>query len=513
MSFDAIIIGAGIGGLGCAARLARHGLRVLVLEKNSHIGGTSYVFRRDGYMFPMGPLSFSFPGRVREFLSAAGVEAEVAFRRNQFQLVSPKLDLVFSAPLESIRKDLTRIFPEEKAGLDIFFDKLSGIIRESRDIFAWHPDYLPAAARRRPEAGDLGWGTRLDRIRKLARTPCRVLLDRHLNDPDLKNFLGSQGTSPPEMSVLSLAFMWNMMSEVGIWSPSCGIHGLSDLLAEAVRRRGGEIRLNAGVAGIRAEKGRAVGVRTESGEDLEAAFIVSNVDPKQTFLGMCAPDDLPGPFLEKISSTPYTGSEICVYLGVDPERVDWKRMGATHLFFRHGQADLRPGGADVDDFENREFEICRFSDNSPEQAPQGKAALVLRAGLPYAHFAAYRTGEKRRRPEYAARKAALAQRLIAAAENILPGLGGAIELTESATPLTYADWGRRYEGSIAGWTWSAEYRQSFERRLHVETPLSRLLLVGIYAASDLLLGGVPTALHTAGLAAGIILGEALCSRP
>lgn len=105
MSYDVIVIGAGIGGLGCAARLASHGLRVLVLEKNNHIGGTSYIFRRNGFTFPMGPLSFSFPGRIKSFLSPAGVESEVTFRRNHFQLISPGLDIIYSARLDSVRRE------------------------------------------------------------------------------------------------------------------------------------------------------------------------------------------------------------------------------------------------------------------------------------------------------------------------------------------------------------------------------------------------------------------------
>lgn len=507
MSFDVVVIGAGIGGLGCAARLTRHGRRVLVLEKNNHIGGTSYVFRRNGFTFPMGPLSFSFPGRIKSFLSAVGVESEVTFRRNHFQLISPRLDIIYSARLDSVKRELARAFPLEKAGLEGFFSDLTEIIRQTKDVYLWHPDYLPKTALRQLNREDPQHKGGLAQIREYSRTSCRRLLDRHLSDPTLKNFLGSQGTSEPEMSVLTLAFIWNVMSEVGIWSPSCGIHGLSDLLAETVRRNGGEIRLNSGVKDIRVEKGRVTGVRTESGEILEAPWVVSNVDPKKTFLELCSAADIPRPFLATIAATPYTGSELCVYLGLEPQRVDWKRMRAAHLFYRHREDRRNDDLETLEDIENREVEICRWSDNAPDHVPPGKGSLVLRVNFPYDHFAGYRTGEKKRKVEYRAYKSALTQKLIAAAENVLPGLGAAVEVVESATPLTYADWGRRYQGSIAGWTWSAEHGRSFKGKLLIETPLQNLLLVGIYAATELFLGGVPTAVHTADLAARIILGD------
>jgi all-trans-retinol 13,14-reductase len=310
------------------------------------------------------------------------------------------------------------------------------------------------------------------------------------------------------MSIQTLGWMWNMMSEVGIWFPSSGIAGLSDLLARAFKRSGGEVRLGSGVANILIEKGRAAGVRTESGEVILAAAVVSNADAKKTILELCAPRDFPDDWARPIRSTPYTGSELCVYLGLDPGRVDWGRMRATHLFCRQA---LRPASREeggLEDFENREFEICRWSDNAPADSPPGKASLLLRAGFPYDYFARFRTGEKKRADEYRAFKMRLADRLIAAAEHVLPGLASAVEIIEAATPLTYADWGRRHQGSIAGWTWSAEYGRAFETPLLVETPVQNLFLAGIYAASELFFGGVPTALHTADLAARLVLSQA-----
>jgi phytoene dehydrogenase-like protein len=121
MVYDVIVVGAGIGGLGCAAKLARNGLRTLVLEKNAHVGGTSYVFRRGGYAFPMGPLSFSFPERVKELLAEAGVESGIMFRRNHYQLIAPEWDIVYSSPLETLQGELEKRFPLDRAGLGKFF--------------------------------------------------------------------------------------------------------------------------------------------------------------------------------------------------------------------------------------------------------------------------------------------------------------------------------------------------------------------------------------------------------
>ncbi len=507
MAYDVLVIGAGIGGLGCAAKLAKNGLRVLVLEKNQHIGGTSYVFRRNGYGFPMGPLSFSFPDRVKNFMADVGIDAEISFRKNHFQLISPDLDIVYSSPLDVLSRDLQEAFPKESAGLASFFGEFKGIIRETKDISDWHPDYLPSAAGRRPGKKE---GMNLDsiaRVREYSRTAGRRLLERRLGDRRLLNFLGSQGTSEPVMSVMTLALMWNMMSEVGIWFPSCGIDGLSDLLAGALKKHGGEVRLNAGAKRIMIENGKVVGVRTESGDAIAAPVVVSNADAKKTFLSLCEHKDIPKGWLERLGATPYTGSELCVYLGIDPGRVDWRRMRANHLFYRHRQDEPAEETTDLKDFENREIEICRWSDNAPGDVPPGKASLILRVGFPYDSFAPFRTGEKKRREDYPAYKTGLAGRLIATAEHALPGLASAIDCIEAATPLTYSDWGQRYMGSIAGWTWSAEYGRAFEGKLLVETPIENLYLTGIYAATELYLGGVPTALQTADWAARLILRQ------
>ncbi len=501
---DVIVIGAGLGGLACGAKLARAGRRVLILERKPHAGGTGFFFVRKGFKFPMGPLGFSFPDRVRAFLAEAGADAALVFRRSHFQFLSPALDLVYSRPLPEIEAALSAAFPAEAAGLARFMAELDACVRTVRSAADLNPDFLAggrrtAALASGTEASDSG----LKSGEACPDVPSAERLALHLGDANLRNFLGSMGSAEPRLSLVHLAFMWAIMAEEGIWFPDVGIHGLTERLEEAFLAAGGELRLGTPVRAIVTSGGRATGVVTEGGETIEGGWIVSNADAKRTLLELAGSGALDPAERERIRSVPYSDSEFCVYLGLDPGRVDWRRMKARHLFFRKGLHPGRPSGPE--DFEEREIEICRWGEGTPDLVPAGKAALVLRVGFPYDYFASWRTGDKMRRVGYREYKLGLAGRLIETIEAALPGLSTAVEVMEVATPLTYLDWGGRSLGSIAGWAWSAESLRAFPQKLLVETSLPNLLLAGVYAVSELFLGGVPTALHTGLLAADLIL--------
>jgi phytoene dehydrogenase-like protein len=501
---DVIIVGGGLGGLVCAARLATGGKKVTVLEKKPHVGGTSYVFRRGEYAFPMGPLSFSFPGRVREFLTQAGVEQELACRPSRFALSAPFGAVEYSRPLRELKKDLKRMFPEEALGLDIFVTELGKAMDVVSDLDRWHPEYQPGAGRddayKRMRTAELN---RYRLVSQYGTTPAAAILDRLFTDVRLKAFLGSMGTERPSMSWLNLALMWNVMSSEGVWFPEGGVHWVADQLREVILARGGEVRCLAPVRKVLVRERRAAGVATARGETLVAPWVVANADYKTLFLELLDPGDVPPEHLKLVRNTPYTDSELCVYLGLNANRVDLSRLGVEHTFLRRQQTGT--SASDLEDFDEREIEVCHWSAQAPALAPAGRAALVLRMGFPYDHFSRWRTGEKARLDGYGDYKTRLARKLIATVETLVPGLGRAIDVMEVATPLTYRDWGNRHLGSIAGWTWTPEAAAMLRTKLLVETPIPGLLAAGAYAATELFLGGVPTAMFTGSLAAQVIL--------
>ena len=472
--YDAIIVGAGVGGLTAAARLARSGLRVVVLEKNSHYGGTAYVYSQKGFTFPMGPLGFSSPDLVRDRLRGLGLGHDLEFRPVDYKIRAFGIEAVVSLPYATLVDELAGIFPTEEAGLRRFFEDVekvsSGLERagSERSMIVSAGEYL----------------------------------DGVVKDDRLRRILGSIGTRQPSFGFPLLAAMWRLMSDVGIFYPSGGFSSFCGLLAGAVAGNG-EIRLRSEVSGIKAGDGIVRGVILKDGKELEAPTLISNADFKTTFLNLLDKKDLPPEWHRAVSAARQTSSVFQVCLGLDARGVDLSAFkDASRVIYRGGRGDM-PSGAD--DLAVQELEICLWSDDDPGLAPEGGAVMVIRASADYGHFSKFLGRYGRRNPGYADYKMRLAEAVVSEVSNLAPGLAGAISVMDVATPLTFEARCGRYGGAVAGW--SQDYRDSrdFVLRELVRTPVSGLYMAGYQALSWLFTGGVPTAIESGVRAADALL--------
>jgi len=513
--WDTIVIGAGVGGLTAAARLVRAGLRVLVLEKNTHPGGTAYVYQRSGFTFPMGPLGFSHRANVQNTLRDLGVGYDLRFHRVHYRLRAFHLDLPLSLSFGQMSSEIARHFPEDGRSVQQFFH-----------------DVEVLASGEQPGRGEveIALGSETGKI------SVSEYLQRTVKDWRLRRILGSLGTREPYSVMAFQAAMWNLMSREGIWYPEGGMRLFCDQLTHRVtgdseeginrgqqcRKRngnkgGGVIRLRTEVKEIRVNKDKVVGVTLADGTKMDSAMIVSNADYKTTFLRLLEPSVLPSEWTRAVSAARQTGSVLQVCLGVNEKEVDLSCFDeGSRLIYRRDDRDLQEDQeldwdqetVELERLAAEELEVSLWSREDRMLAPDGGAVIVIRTEAPYTHFAKYRLSWRKRTPGYAEYKLRLAKALVHEIKDLIPGLEGASSVMDVATPLTFEDQGGRSEGAVAGWSWDYKDSSDWRSRELVKTPIKGLYMAGYQAFSALFMGGIPTAMESGNRAADAVLQNA-----
>ena len=492
-TWDAIVIGAGVGGLTAAAHLVQAGLRVLVLERNPHIGGTAYVYHRKGFIFPMGPLGFSHPVLVQNTLMDLGVGEDLRFSRVHYRIRAFGLDVALSLPFTDMVREWSRLFPADAEAVEKFFKDMDELFSKKNH----DPNRSKPAQTRHISASDY--------------------LHNLTKDWRLRRILGSIGTREPYSGLPILAAMWNLMSHEGIWFPEEGMHSFCDRFAKAVvgnRESGSEIRLNQEVARIRVNQGKASGVILKDGTEISSSSIISNADYKTAFLKLLDPKTIPPDWHEAVSSARQTGSVFQVCLGVDTGEADLSvfKKASRLIYRRNGEnaqekedLDWNVWEIDPELLAGQELEVSLWGKDWEVAASEGKASIVIRAEAEYHHFAKYRLGWRQRSPKYQEYKTRLAHALIQEVDHLIPGLEKAVLVMDVATPLTFEDQGGRSGGAVAGWSWDYKDFQDDQAKALILTPIRGLYMAGYQAFSALFMGGIPTAMESGKRAAKAVL--------
>lgn len=494
--YDAVIIGAGLGGLSTAAFLARQGWRVLVLEQSSRVGGCCAA-----YPSPSGRFRVE---RSLQYLMLCedGGWLDVALRRlgargaldfvplHPFmRVIGPGYDVTVGTDPAELEDALARQFPSDAATIrrilrDAAVFRRLGPPSESNDLMSTL-DKATMLWRMSPAASVLFRYARL-RVRD------GVALFRN---PSLRALIFSL-VPRPNASFLATLYMLSLSPA---YLPRRGGAGaLVNALLSVLLRSGGEVLLGATAVKILVTGGRASAVRLSDGREFAARVVVSNADARLTFKEMVGLPHVSQGFLDGLLRKEVSPSTFGTWLGVD---LDLRSLGHTV-----GRVIYNPVDDLVDldglDPRKRSLSINMFSLDDPGVAPPGHHTVLVETSLPYDYLDYWGTGPGRERgARYLDVKNTVAEAVIGSAERVLPGLSSHILERDIATPLTLERYTLNYRGAIHGWLQTPQNALSLGGS---RSPVPGLYCVGHWAGPM----GMQSVIHSGQNAADVIIRDA-----
>jgi phytoene dehydrogenase-like protein len=333
--WEAIVIGAGHNGLVAAAYLAKSGLKTLVVEKNEYIGGAAvsrelhpgFLYSNCSYVCSLlRPEIMRDLDLPRHGLQVLPYESGAVFTRDGDVLAT-------SRNHEVMRRELARFSARDAEA----YDRYSAfVMRQCRLIrpFLMRTPGDPASMKPR-DLGELLYLARTlgqlseeeigDTIRFWTMSIAEFL-DEYFENGVIKAYLAISGIigtalgpmSPGTAYVLLHHYMGDVDGSIGAWGFARGGMGaVSRSIAGALKEAGGEIRTGAGVEQILSRGNRVTGVLLETGEEIPAKLVVSNLDVKRTFLKLIPDRELPGDFLKAVRNFKIRGSSGKVNIALD----------------------------------------------------------------------------------------------------------------------------------------------------------------------------------------------------
>ena len=321
----ALVIGAGIGGIATAARLACRGYQVIVVEKNGKPGGRCDQLVRDGHRFDIGPTLFLMPEVFAETYAALGerMEDHLDLRRIDptYRIrFDDDTELALTSDLNAMREQIEAIEPGSLGGLLRYLAEGGLHYHVSLERFVGRNFY-----------GLLDYFSLqnlplLFQLKALKKHYDNV--GNYFRHPHLKAAFTFQnmylGISPYDALATYSLIQYTELAN-GVWFPTGGLYRVIETLEKIAQARGVQFLYYTSVKQIQVESNRATSVLLQDGSRLDADVIVTNADLPYAYRNLL-PDRREARRLERLK---YTSSAIMFYWGVDTV---YPQLGTHNVF-------------------------------------------------------------------------------------------------------------------------------------------------------------------------------------
>jgi phytoene desaturase len=451
-SYDAVVIGAGIGGLVCANLLAKSGLRVLLVEQHYMVGGYCSTFRRGGFTFDAGTHFYPLLGNpatiTGELLEKMGVPTKWI-----------KMDPVdhfhfpdgssFSVPadFDEYYEKLKREFPHESDAIDRFF----AVVREA---------YL---------SGLLNYfrGKTHSRFESLRHLTVREMLDRSFKDRKLRLLLAADcahwGSLPSRTSFV-FDSMLRLSYFLGNYYPAGGSQAFADDLAQCFEQQGGDILMRGRVTRITIEGGVATGVDVEIGPPgrshpvrVRAGSVISNADLLLTLEELIGRDHIGDEAIQRVKKLRPTLPCYLTHIGLRGQPLEpLERASGYHW-----------RSWDSEEVATEMFKIFVPTVFEPRMAPPDTQIVVLQKVVAVDYDSV---------TDWTAQKLAVEADCMERLETAVPGIRSHVSVCLTASAHTSWRFTLNYQGAMLGWEMSPD--QLGERRPATDSGIRNLHYVG-----------------------------------
>lgn len=457
-NFDAVIIGAGNGGLIACLRLAKSGKKVLLIEKHNIAGGFATSFIRGRFEFEASLHELcdfgtkENQGELYKLFDELGVIEKVEFVNvpDAYRVISmdTKEDYTMPFGIENFIKKMEEYVPNSEKSVRIFFE----LAKECQAAMAY-----TSSTRGKPDVSVLK--AKYPNFMRVSAYPVEKVLNAIKMPRKAQEILNVYwsylGTAEDKLGFLHYALMVLLYISLGAQIPKKRSHGISTALTKLILDNGGQIWYNEEVLKISTENGEVCGVELQSGIIIKTKHVISNVSPHIVYGRMINFDDIPVEQIKLANARQLAGRGFSMFLGLNKSK---EELGLKdYSYFIYNSMDSKKEFERMKSIENNSQVTVCLNNALPDCSPKGTTILYF-TSLYFSDCFNNAITEK----NYFDLKEKLAIRYINAFEKATGvKIRDYIEEIEIGTPLTYAHYTGSPEGSIYGY-----YTADWDNMIH-----------------------------------------------
>lgn len=475
MHYDAIVIGAGNGGLTGALTLCKAGKKVVLLEKHNIPGGYATSFRRGRFEFEAAlhqlyGITDTYDGkkgRLREIFETLDVWDKIEFveQKETFRLVmGDKVDVALPVSHDGFVKKLQEISPEDAEAIEEYQNICDVLAEEVDDIYEAMAENAPITKERFPN------------IFKYGTITGKEMLDKSFKSPIVKGVFqtlyGYIGIPMDKISLLLLACVYARGE--GTVHVKGGSQAMSNAIADEFIECGGKIVYNTKVDKIIVENNKVTGVQTDSGQIYTGDIILSNANKLNVYVDMVEEKYVPEEVFDDLRVSAPSRSIFGVYLGLDCAAENAGIKNATNFLLPSPEKMAQ--NTTRYDVDIRQLSspagmlMSCYNIDDPDCSPEGTCLVsLIRAKTPEPW---YNVTEN----EYHNIKMEYAEEFLEYFYSVYPKARGHVEEYAIATPLTFMRYANAPEGAIYGL--DPHFKDLISNKLEVDSPIKGLYFCG-----------------------------------